>query len=104
MAQKKSKKAEDPGILQIEEELSIGNIEKIYKTILDALKKEDVQEINFKSSSQIDISGIQLIESIKKTFAQKGKEFRVHLNLPSSYIDLLINTGFSSYINLITQL
>ena len=104
MTQKKTRQKQHSGTLQIEEELTIGNVEKIRDTLLQEMDKHEIEEINFKNVTQIDLSGLQLIESLKKSFTLKGKELKIRLDLSPEYIDILINTGFSNYIKLVTQL
>jgi len=103
MAQKQ-RKTKSVKIVDIEEEPVIHNIAKIWGKVVKLSAKDDFEGINFLNASQLDLSGMQFIISLKKTYRTRKKEFKIYLHdIPADSLELFARTGFKEIITLVTK-
>lgn len=77
--------------LIIDANLTIEKIEELKNSVLSFLKKDNLENL-YVTSKEIDLTGIQLIISIKK-FAEKNNK-KIKLELEKNLIDKLKLYGF----------
>lgn len=93
------KKTENKTIeIKLNGDLIIANIEKTRKKLLKEISNKTFSLITFENVSQIDLPGIQLIESLIKSQANSGKDLKIKLNLSKEYMELLVKAGFQNFL------
>ena len=77
-----------------DDKFTILNMRKIYQTLLDEYNSKNSLEIDFSNVDEIDISGIQLLISLKQSCKLNKKEFQM-INVKDEilYSFELINTN-----------
>ncbi len=77
-------------------ELTLFQIKEIYQEAQNLLKNaENNFFITLKDTKSLDLTGIQLIISLKKTLEAMDKKVSVNVEYPEEVKDLLIISGFS---------
>jgi anti-anti-sigma regulatory factor len=87
---KKEKKAR----MTIEKELTIYTALEIKEYFLDALEQYDEIKVQIKDVENIDLSFIQLIESLRKTAEEYEKTVDISAELQDGTRSLVENSGF----------
>jgi len=82
--------------LIIDTKLTIDKIEETKNKILNLMKKNQFEQI-FITTEQIDLTGIQLIISLKKTFTDNHQKTIIEFN--QKITEKLKNYGFETLIN-----
>ena len=59
------------------DKFTIREVKQLHKEILEFLEKNPVIEIDFKNIDEIDMSGIQLLISMKSYCEKENKEFKI---------------------------
>jgi len=80
--------------MTIRKELTIYTILEIKDNFLEAIEKYNELDVNIKEVDNIDLSFIQLIESLRKTAEAYGKTISVSAELTDETRDLVENIGF----------
>lgn len=94
---KKEKRAENPGIKRmVLSELTVQTIEKTKAALDEALNNKTEVEIIAENVESIDLSYIQLILSLNKTYNGEKVTFKFKGDVPGDLRNLLDSTGFSS--------
>ncbi len=81
------------GIITIKGELSINNAIEIKQAILDVLNNYESFTIKLIEIVNLDVSGIQLIESLRQT---KPIQFEIEALLQDDIKAIIENSGFNS--------
>lgn len=68
---------EEPSVVCIEGEMTIYQAEQLKQTLLDALDRASVLEINLAAVTELDTAGVQLLLLTKKTARARQKELRL---------------------------
>jgi ABC-type transporter Mla MlaB component len=89
---KKKKTVRKADEIKIKGDLIVGNVQMMKKVIEKEIM--NFSAISFEEVTQIDLSGIQLLESVKKAFAQSGKNLKINIEIPSECLELLTKCGF----------
>lgn len=82
--------------------LVIDNIEKIKKKIKKKILNTEISLIHFDNVSQIDLSGIQILEALRKTMLKSGNICKIKLDIVPEYESILQRTGFKYFIDQIS--
>ncbi len=103
MPSTKSKKRK-PTSININEEPVIQNIRKIRNKLINIFSGKDIASVHFINVSQIDLSGIQLMISLKKSCLKQNCDIKIQVDdIPPDYMELLVRTGFKEVIAHLTQ-
>jgi anti-anti-sigma factor len=76
-------------------DLTVGNILDIKKHITEHQINASTVSLSIKNNAFIDLSGIQLIYSIRKAVKKQGKQFVYTIDTQTDTSKLLSNAGFS---------
>lgn len=79
--------------------LIINYIEKIYDEIKETINEMKPLSIEISNPDNIDITFVQLIVSIKKTYSKAGVSLNVDAELKDDIIQLLDNSGLKNELN-----
>ncbi len=85
---------ENKARMTIRKELTIYTVLEIKDNFLNAIEKYDELDVHIQKVENIDLSFIQLIESLRKTAEEYGKTISVSAELTDETRDLVENTGF----------
>ncbi len=80
--------------------LIINHIEKIYAELREKLKFDKAMTVVIDNPESIDITFVQLVISLKKTFAEKGLEFTVKSSLKDDMVQLISKAGLNKDLNI----
>lgn len=80
-----------------DDRLTISQIRKIYQTILDEFNSNEKLSIDLKNVDEIDLSGLQLLVSLKKSCHKQNKEFSIH-NLKDELLYSFELSGLDSHL------
>lgn len=93
-----SKKKGDKSVkIILQKELTIFTIEELKTKIVDVLKKYDEIQIQISNVENIDLSFLQLIDSLKKSAHKKNKKVEMNVELPENLEELMSNAGFEKF-------
>ena len=67
----------EPSVVRIEGEMTIYQAEQLKRTLLDALDRTSVLEVNLAAVTELDTAGVQLLMLAKKTARDRQKELRL---------------------------
>lgn len=96
-ASKKEKSAENPSVkTMVLSDLTAQTIEKTREAIDEGLNNKTEMEIIAENVDAIDLSYIQLILSLNKTYSGEKVTFRFKGDIPGDLRNLLDSTGFST--------
>jgi ABC-type transporter Mla MlaB component len=84
------------GSISLEGELTLNHITALKKEMMDALETCDSLKLKIQNVTSVDLSWIQLLQSIRKTCRDSGKNVAIEMILNSDAELLLARTGFSS--------
>jgi anti-anti-sigma regulatory factor len=87
-------KGESKARMTIKKELTIYTVLEIKEYFLEAIEKYNELDIRIKKVENIDLSFIQLIESLKKTGEEYGKALSISAELADETRTLVENSGF----------
>lgn len=87
-------KRERKARMTIEKELTIYTALEIKEYFLNALEKFDEIKVQIKDVENIDLSFIQLIESLRKTAEEYDKKLEISAELQDGTRSLVENSGF----------
>lgn len=82
--------------ISLEGELTVNSVGAFKKEMIEALNLCDGVLLKIQNVTSIDLSWIQLWESLKKTCKSTGKEVAVEMILNPDLEILFVRTGFSS--------
>jgi len=79
--------------IQLNGQLNVANISKIYKSLQKSIK--DVKKINFNitSADDADVTLVQLIKSLELHCAENNIEFSKSINLNDDLLQLFVRAG-----------
>jgi ABC-type transporter Mla MlaB component len=77
-------------------QLTISSIKKMTESIKANIDNPEKVLINVKDVENLDLTFIQLIQSIKNSGKKNGYEVSVSMKLPEDLSSLLINAGFGN--------
>ncbi|OFX23556.1 MAG: hypothetical protein A2041_15025 [Bacteroidetes bacterium GWA2_31_9b] len=97
----KSKKDNKVEII-LENELTIYSIESMQDQILNTLEKHKSISINIQNVSNIDLSFIQFLYSLKITANEQSKQVELFANLTKEIQVLFSSSGISNFFNIKT--
>ncbi|TCO10932.1 STAS domain-containing protein [Natronoflexus pectinivorans] len=80
-------------------QLTINSIKKITEEIKSHIKNPKSVSVFVNDVDNIDLTFIQLLQSIKNSGKKNGYEVSFSMKLPEDLSALLKNAGFSNYIN-----
>jgi anti-anti-sigma factor len=84
--------------ISLEGELTLNNVTSIKKELIDALEKCDSLQLRIRDVKSIDLSSIQLLDSLKKTCKDLGKPIAIEMTLNPDAEILFARTGFGSFL------
>ncbi len=85
--------------MQIKGDVILQNLNSIFPEIIANIDKHDNIHLILNEITELDLSAIQLIYSIKKTCDSNNKKFELVLELPEEIELLLKNSGFEKIVN-----
>ena len=88
------KKAENKARMTIKKELTIYTVLEIKEHFMEALNEFEEIEIQIKNVENLDLSFIQLIESLRKTAEEYDKQISISAELSDETHTLVYNAGF----------
>ncbi|HKL38118.1 MAG TPA: STAS domain-containing protein [Bacteroidales bacterium] len=88
------KKSENKAQMVVEKELTIYTVLEIKENFLEAIQQFDELAIQIKNVENIDLSFIQLIESLRKTAEEYDKQISISAELMDETRSLVDNAGF----------
>ena len=88
------KKSENKAQMVVEKELTIYTVLEIKENFLEAIDHFDALDIQIKNVENIDLSFIQLIESLRKTAEEYDKQISISAELIDETKALVNNAGF----------
>jgi anti-anti-sigma regulatory factor len=88
------KKADKRAKMTIEKELTIYTVLEIKEHFMEALNEYNEINIQIKNVENLDLSFIQLIESLRKTAEEYEKEISIAAELTDETRTLVDNAGF----------
>ncbi len=86
------------GTILLEGDLSISNSKPIYEELTKHYLSFDNLTIKFRNVDNLDLSVVQLIESIRKEREDQKKEVYIDAQLEGEVKDLLQRAGFAEYV------
>ena len=92
------KKGENKVEINLIDELTIYTIEGIKENIIEAVNKYQDIEIKGTDIKNIDLTFVQLLDSIQKTVTNKGKNLTLDIQLNDENKVLFDNTGITRII------
>lgn len=89
------------GVLSIEfsGQLTINYIQKIKEAVNEKIDFSQDISIGIENPDNLDITFLQLLQSLKTTAELNKKQFTVNAKLPSELESLVSNAGFSDLLN-----
>ena len=78
--------------LILEGDLSLENTQKIYDELLSILAKNEINIIRLNNVTNIDLSTIQIIVSLTKSYKEMNKEITIQTNFEQQFDELFKNT------------
>ncbi len=87
-------------VLTCKGNLIINNIEKIYAELRDQLHFDMPLVVNIDSPEAIDITFIQLVVSLRKTYEKKGLNVSVNSKLNDDMVELIAKAGLNKELNI----
>lgn len=82
--------------LELSGNLVINHMESIYKDLKASIDFSKKMILNVTQVKGIDLTGVQVLMSLKKEFESKGQSFELNITLTEEQQHLLDNAGFSS--------
>jgi|SRR5687768_9455060 len=82
--------------ISLEGELTLNNVTAIKKEMIEALEKCDSLQLRIHNVTLIDLSWIQLLHSLQKTYKDPGKIITIEMILNPDAELLFARTGFGS--------
>jgi len=94
------KKSKQGLILDIKGKFTIDFVDQLKREVVALLnEKTKSVTVTFGSISSIDVAGIQLLQSIKKTCTSKKIPFKIEGTVSNELMPLLSNAGFDNTLN-----
>lgn len=88
------KKADKKARMTIEKELTIYTVLEIKEHFMLALKEFKALNVHIQNVENLDLSFIQLIESLRKTAEEYGRQLTISAELKDETHNLVENAGF----------
>ena len=88
----------DSVLLTLSGELTLYSINTVLDKIKETLAEYPAVTLEINQVTGMDLSGIQLIYSIKKTLETENKKFSLRIDLPDELEELISKTGFEGLI------
>jgi anti-anti-sigma regulatory factor len=88
------KKGEKKAKMTVEKELTIYTVLEIRESFMEAIEKYNELDVSIREVENLDLSFIQLIESLKKTAEEYQKKISISAELADETRKLVENTGF----------
>lgn len=83
----------------IKKELSINNVSEVKEKLIKEINQNDEIKIILKKIDYIDLPGLQLLVSARKTIVNKGKKVSFSFDLSKEMDVIFKNSGFNSLLN-----
>lgn len=96
-----TEKTETPVV--ISEGITITNVNEIRKKLQRYFKGKNNPIVKLHNIVHLDLAGIQLLHSLKKTCIQQNKKLRLEMNFSNDIIALLNNSGFNNLLTIKDQ-
>ena len=87
-------KSENKARMIVEKELTIYTVLEIKENFIEAIGQYDALDIQIRNVENLDLSFIQLIESLRKTAEEYGKKITISAELVNETRSLVENSGF----------
>lgn len=85
--------------LKFSGDLIINHIENIYGELQELITPEQSVTFILDNPNNIDITFLQLIESVRNTWAEHGKEFKIQTTLADDLKQLVAKAGLEANMN-----
>ncbi len=82
--------------ITINKELTLNNSSETQKEFLSLIDKYDEFILKTNEIENFDLSGIQLLFSLKQTLEKKGKKLILQINLPGDLKSITDHAGFTN--------
>ncbi len=85
--------------ITIKKELSINNLAEMKEKFKKAINEHQQIDIILKKIDYIDLPGLQLLVSARKTVINKGKKITFSFDFSKEMQDIFNNSGFNALLN-----
>lgn len=85
--------------ITIKKELSINNLAEMKEKLKKAINEHQQIDIILKKIDYIDLPGLQLLVSARKTVINKGKKITFSFDFSKEMQDIFNNSGFNALLN-----
>lgn len=85
-------------IITVEGDLALQNSAELKEKLWQTLKSNDIIHLQAKNVTDIDITFLQLVYSLRKTAATMNKTITLDIELPQKVFDLIERLGFAAVI------
>ena len=91
-------KEKGEGILSLEGNLTLDNVDQIVRFFREAVDKYPKLSVELSDVISLDLGFLQLLWSLEVAVQQKGDSLGVHMDLNQELEQLLRNTGFTRWL------
>lgn len=93
------KNEKEKQVLTFSGQLTINYIQKIKDAVTKQINFSKDLEIKVENPDNLDITFLQLLQSLKITFEQNQRNFSATATLPNELLSLISNAGFSTLLS-----
>jgi len=86
--------AQDKSIVVLSGKITLPNIKEAHSTLLEVLDRDAPASIDIDGVTEADLSFVQLIESARRTFAERGRALSLRSAAGEAVLPVLRRGGF----------